>query len=219
MEFTTASRWLPDSRTRPTYSFCLGSEKPPTIPCSNMSEKPMMEFSGVRNSWLTAASMRLLVSLSAFRGVGRRRECCAQRCHFVVRAQKCGDLIAAGRRPHHLDDEGTVVGGNRARRSGNPDPRLDATGNRPSREGRPARKDRPRGRRHVTGRTSPSTGEVRARARGFCATAATHRLLRRRRPCAARRHRRSPPASGCSSDALSLLSSSHAAIRGTTKAR
>ena len=60
MEFTTASRWRPDSRTRPTYSFCRGSAKPPNISCSSMSEKPMMALSGVRSSWLTAARKRLL---------------------------------------------------------------------------------------------------------------------------------------------------------------
>src|SRR3546814_3771990 len=55
MSLMIDSRWLALRRMSSEYSRYCGFPSGPKRPCSMISEKPMMAFSGVRSSWLMLA--------------------------------------------------------------------------------------------------------------------------------------------------------------------
>ena len=55
MSLMTSRRWVPDALISPAYSKYLGMPMGPNNWDFKVSEKPIMEFSGVLNSWLMLA--------------------------------------------------------------------------------------------------------------------------------------------------------------------
>src|SRR5262249_17000375 len=72
MPLTTDSRCWPESLMSCAYSLRRAASSINASSCTIISEKPMMAFSGVRNSWLTVARKRVLAASAGAAGKFKR---------------------------------------------------------------------------------------------------------------------------------------------------